>query len=211
MAFDIYSISTKSSAVPAGAYAGIVGGFIAFGKQPNRFDPTKPPQLGFGLCYKIATDSGDVFWCKTYRATWGPKASFFKDCGMLFTAEEITAGQLSPLALLGRPCQLVFTTVRDEAGQEKTVLAVVGSLTKTTSNGETVKRLREGGTFQCDASIGERPPLEILNQLPKWLVEQIEQAGPGQPAVKSHFAPAPQAQPAQSTPEAPDNLDDVNW
>lgn len=227
MAFDDYAISTKSSAVAAGAYPGIVGLFSGLGKQPNRFDPSKGEQTMFALGYRIATENGDVFWCKTYRATWGPKASFFKDCVMLFTAEEVKAGQLSPIALLERPVQLVFTAVRDESGQEKTVLAAVGPLPKTTANAETVKRLRECGTFQCDASKGETLPLEILKQLPKWLVEQMDQAAPGQPTAPPpttswtaptsptlaamQGVPVQPAQHANAAPDFNDTLDDVNW
>ena len=227
MSFDDYSVNTLSNRIAAGVYACVVKMFIAMGKLPNRFDPTKPEQLAFVICYLMATENGDKFFCKTYRRTWGPKAAFYVDCAMLFTSDEIKAGQLSPLSLLDRPAQLVFTAVRDESGQEKTILAAVGPLPKTTANAEAVKRLREGGTFQCDASKGEKPPLEILNQLPKWLVEQMDQAAPGQPTAPppttSWTAPASPTlaamqgvpvQPAQHANAAPDfndNLDDVNW
>ena len=227
MAFDDYAINTKSAAIPAGAYPGLVAGFAAFGKQPNHFDPTKPAQTRFALIYRIALESNDSLWCKMYSVAWGPKAGFYKDCSMLFSADEIKAGQLSPLSLLGRPAQLLFTAFRDEAGNEKTNLAAVGPLPKTSANTEVVKRLREGGTFQCDASKGEKPPLDILSQLPKWLVEQMDQAAPGQPTAPppttSWTAPASPTlaamqgvpvQPAQHANAAPDfndNLDDVNW
>ena len=147
---------------------------------------------------------------------------------MLFNAEEVKTGQLSPLTLIGRPAQLLFTAVRDEAGQEKTILAAVGSLTKSAANAEVVKRLREGGTFQCDASKGEKPPLEFLNQLPKWLIEQMDSAATVQvpvsapvnqwtaPAVSPTVAMMQQtttntAQPMKAVEPLNDSLDDINW
>ncbi len=230
-----YSINTKGPAsVPAGAHPAVVAGFVGLGRQANKFDASKPPQTRFVLLYRLIPDGGEMTtWAKTYSASWGPKASFQKDCAMLFTAEEIGAGQIAPTQLLGRPCQLIFTTTRDESGAEKVGLAAVGSLPKTAANIEAVKALKGKESFSFDASKGERPGLDALNALPKWLLEQIESAGPVQAApatptwtAPNNLAPAPasptvafmagqspQMQTAQPATAAPlnDNLDDVPW
>jgi hypothetical protein len=115
---------------------------------------------------------------------------------------------------------------------------VVGALPKNETNAQAVKHLRECNTFQFDAGKGERPTLDVMNSLPKWLLEQIEQAGPVQTAplaasswTKPNPQPAPtalpttaffqggepQPQPEQktaqvATPEPFDDaLSDVTW
>ncbi len=48
-----YCINTKSTQIPAGAHPAIVAGFIGLGKQPNKFDPSKPAQLRFVWVYQV--------------------------------------------------------------------------------------------------------------------------------------------------------------
>jgi len=218
MSFD-YSISTTKSSVSAGTYPAVVVGFIGLGKQTNPHYPTKPPSLKFVLQYRLSLpEGGSTTWTKTYSASWGPKASFFKDCVNLFTGDEIKSGMLNPTALIGRPAQLVFNTVPQEDG-EKTALIAVMALPKTLANAEVVKALRAEGTFSMDAAKGERPAADVLATLPDWLKDMI--------AACPATAPAPVQPPPSNSPtlamvqaanrpaaapeELNDSLDDLSW
>jgi hypothetical protein len=192
------TISTKpvSLFVP-GSYSAIFAGIVGMGKQQNKYDPSKPAQVKFVGAYASFIESELAVWCRTYSLSWGPKSAFQKECGILFSQEEIDAGQVSPLALLGRPCQLIFAAGRDEkTGAEKVGLAAVGKLPKTPANIEIVTALKARiEPFSFDASKGERPSLEVMKLLPKWLLEQIEVCG----AVPN---PAPAAKPQTASPTA---------
>lgn len=226
MAFDDYVISTKASAFTAGAYVSRVEMVIGLGKRQNPYN-NKGPQTCFAIVNRVRVEDGDRLHVKIYNLAWGLRATYYQHYAMLYSADAIKAGRVSPIDLLGALTQLVFTTTRDESGAEKTILAAVGPLPKTTANAEAVKWLRQYETFSCDAATGEKPPLEILNQLPKWLVEQMDQAAPGQPTAPPpttswtaptsptlaamQGVPVQPAQHANAAPDFNDTLDDVNW